>query len=138
MWHRYVDDVFCIVNARSLNNLLDFLNSQHSSITFTVEKEDDDRTLAFLDLRIRVSAEGNLEFSIYRKPTNTDRFITIDSHHHHSHKAAAFHSMVHRLLNIPMNASDYETEKNYIYQVATINGLMENTRTLDEHAKGLL
>lgn len=121
MWYRYVDDVFCVINPRQLNNFLEFLNAQHPSITFTVEKEENG-SLAFLDLKIKTTQDGKLEFSIYRKPTHTDRYITIDSHHHQSHKQAAFHTMIHRLLNIPMNDRDFEEEKTYIYNVAKING----------------
>lgn len=121
LWYRYVDDIFCVVNARSLKNLEDFLNSQHPSIKFTVEKEVNGK-ISFLDLCIRQTTERGLEFSIYRKPTHTDRYITSDSHHHDSHKAAAFHSMIYRLLNIPMNESDYNIEKEYIYNAARVNG----------------
>lgn len=121
IWYRYVDDVFCIINSRQLNNFLQFLNAQHPSITFTVER-DEDGSLAFLDLKIKTTDDGKLEFSIYRKPTHTDRYITVDSHHHQSHKQAAFHSMVYRLIKIPMNDRDFNDEKNYIYNVARING----------------
>jgi len=78
--------------------------------------------LSFLDLNIKTTPDGKLGFSIFRKPTHTDRYITVDSHHHHTHKQAAFHSMVYRLLKIPMNDQDYNDEKNYILNVAKING----------------
>lgn len=41
VWLRYVDDVFCITNARQLNKLLELLNSQHQTIKFTVEQENE-------------------------------------------------------------------------------------------------
>ena len=72
VWHRYVDDIFCIVNPRILNTLLNFLNSLHPSLKFTLEKEEN-RKIAFLDLHIEVSEEQDLVFSIYRKPTHTGR-----------------------------------------------------------------
>ena len=92
IWYRYVDDIFCIVNSRQLNKLLELLNAQHPSIKFTVEQEENGR-IVFLDLCINTTPEGFLEFSIYRKPTHTDRYITADSHHHEPHKGVAFHSM---------------------------------------------
>lgn len=121
IWYRYVDDIFCIINSRQVNNFLQFLNAQHQSMTFTVEQEVNG-IIAFLDLNIETTQDGSLDFSVFRKPTHTDRYITVDSHHHETHKAAAFHSMVYRLLNIPMSDRNYNNEKDYIYNVAKING----------------
>lgn len=121
VWHRYVDDIFCVTNARLINPLKDLLNSQHTTIKFTVELEEENK-IAFLDLWIKRSEDDGLRFSIYRKPTHTDRYITVDSHHHASHKKVAFHSMAFRLINIPMSESDFEQELEYILNAAKVNG----------------
>lgn len=79
--------------------------------------------MAFLDLVIsRNDTNKTIEFDIYRKPTSTSRFITVESHHHLAHKYSAFHSMVHRLVSLPLSEVNYEKEVNTIYQIANING----------------
>ena len=39
-YRRYVDDIFCVFeNEHQALTFLDFLNSQHPNINFTIEKE---------------------------------------------------------------------------------------------------
>jgi uncharacterized protein (UPF0335 family) len=45
-----------------------------------------------------------------------------ESHHSRQHKMAAFNSMIHRAVNIPMNDADEEAELAYIYEAAKVNG----------------
>ena len=54
-----------------------------SSIQFTLEREKD-RHLPFLDLNVCRAEQGNLETSVYRKPTHTDKYFAFDSHHRSS------------------------------------------------------
>lgn len=77
--------------------------------------------LPFLDLLITRS-EGELNFSIYRKPTSTTVYIPVDSCHNIQHKSSAFISMVYRLLLVPLNEEDYNTEYNVIKSIAKENG----------------
>ena len=50
-WNRYVDDIFCIVKEKHLDDSLNLLNIQDKNINFTMEIEKSDY-LPFLDLRI--------------------------------------------------------------------------------------
>ena len=61
-------------------------------------------------------------FSIYHKPSYTDTIISNSSCHPHSHKLAAFHSMIHKLTTIPLSPSDFDKELNIIKQIAYNNG----------------
>jgi hypothetical protein len=49
---------------------------------------------------------NKLGFKIFRKPTNTQRFIVNESHHSTQHKMAAFNSMMFRAVNVPMSTED--------------------------------
>ena len=121
IWNRYVDDVFAIVKERYLPQTLELLNSRYETIKFTVEKELDGK-LPFLDLLITRKEDNTLKFGIYRKPTSTDRYITVDSNHFGAQKQAAFHSMAHRLVNIPMEKEEFQAEKLNIFKAAEVNG----------------
>ena len=49
MWRRFVDDVFAIIESKEQADIiLNFLNSQHKNIKFTIEHEKDNK-LPFLD-----------------------------------------------------------------------------------------
>lgn len=121
IWRRYVDDIFAVVKERYLAQTLQLLNSRHSSIKFTVEKETDG-SLPFLDLMITKKEDNTLKFGIYRKPTSTDRYITSDSNHFGAQQQAAFHSMAHRLFNIPMEKEEFCAERKKIHEAAILNG----------------
>lgn len=102
---------------------MDLINDFHPNIQFTYETEIN-KCLPFLDVEVK-NVNGNLNFKIYRKPTNTERFITSDSHHSFPQKNAVFHSFIFRLLSIPMNIADFNEEKSYIYHMADVNGFPE-------------
>lgn len=120
LWIRYVDDVFAICDKEELEATLRELNGRHKNIKFTMEVEDEGK-LPFLDLIIKRKDES-LQFEIYRKPTHTQRFILSNSNHHIGQKMAAFNSMIHRLISIPMSDQDFATEKEYILDTGKKNG----------------
>lgn len=121
-WFRYVDDILICWNGseRQFTQFMQNLNAVHENIKFTVEKENEG-TLNFLDLTItRINKKH--EFKIFRKPTYTDITIHNNSLHPKSHKLAAYHSMVHRLVSIPMSISDFKNELTTIKEIANNNG----------------
>lgn len=121
-WLRYVDDVFCIWTGteRQLTQFLTTLNNINNKIQFTIEIGD--RNLNFLDLKITINNNCKFEFDIYRKDTYTDSIIPIESNHPLNTKLAAFHSMLNRLINIPMNKKNFKKELETIRTIAKNNG----------------
>jgi hypothetical protein len=73
----------------------------------------------FLDISIHKT--NSLEFSKYRKPTQTDHAISNLSNHPRPHKLAAFNCYVHRLLNIPLSKENFNNEVKIIKQIAYNN-----------------
>ena len=71
------DDVISAVSGNEAERLLSHLNSVEPSIQFTLEREKD-RHLPFLDLNVSRGVQGNLETSVYRKPTHTDKYLAFD------------------------------------------------------------
>ena len=69
-YRRYIDDTFLLFKDPShCDKFLNYLNTQHSRIRFTVEKENNGK-LQFLDTVI--TRKNNIfESSVYRKPTFT-------------------------------------------------------------------
>jgi hypothetical protein len=121
-WYRYVDDILCVWTGseRQLDTFLHLLNSLDSSIKFTMERESNG-SLNFLDLTISKECD-KFNFSIFRKETYTDQIIHASSRHHFSQKLSAFHSMLHRMLTIPMSQNNLRKELTIIKQIAISNG----------------
>ena len=53
IWFRYVDDTFSLFDSKdAVSRFLDFLNSRHANIKFTMELEEN-REIPFLDVCIK-------------------------------------------------------------------------------------
>ena len=109
IWLRYVDDTF-VVWPHGRENLQEFhqhLNKQHLNIVFTMEEESEGR-IPFLDVMVnRTINETQAQTSVYRKPTQTDRYINYNSNHPRSILRATLCNMRDRANNI----CSYETKK---------------------------
>ena len=122
-WYRYVDDILCLFNgtSRQVTSFLNTLNSLEPNIQFTVEIEKDN-SINFLDLTIDHKNKNKFNFQIYRKPTYTDTIIPSTSNHPFSTKMAAFHSLINRIINIPLDEHNFKKEVNIITTIAENNG----------------
>ena len=78
VWYFYVDDTFVIWEhgRQYLNEFLIHIHGLHRRIQFTMEVEDNNN-IAFLDV-IDERREHSMFITVYRKPTHTDRYLTID------------------------------------------------------------
>lgn len=121
-YKRYVDDCFLLFNGSTseVQNMLNSINNINSNINFTIEIEVNNR-INYLDLWIGKNGDNSFSFDIYRKSTQTDHVIPANSCHSLSHKMAGFHSLLNRLLNIPMTADGILKELNTIKYLAMKN-----------------
>jgi len=106
---------------------LELLNSHYLSIKFTLELGGS--KINFLDLTISVN-DGKHTFSIFRKPTHTDGTIHNSSFHLACHKHAAFLSMIHRLVSVPVSSLSFEKERSIIQHIAKANDINLDTDQL--------
>ena len=95
VWFHYVDDTFVIWRHGKvvLCKFFIFLNNQHPNIHFTIDIQENGK-LPFLNLLVSKKADGTLGHQVYRKPTHTDRYLYVESHHHPSQKQSAINSFV--------------------------------------------
>ena len=77
-YRRYVDDTFILFRDPShVSKFLDYLNSQHSCIKFTVDIEDNYH-LNFLDVDI-TKTENSFQTSVFRNSTFSGLGLQFDS-----------------------------------------------------------
>ena len=82
-FRRYVDDSHARLGSR--NNATEFLkvlNSQDAQMQYTIEYENDNKELNFLDVTIRNNLNRFYDFAVYRKPAITNIQIKPHSFQH--------------------------------------------------------
>ena len=121
LWKRYVDDVIAIVPKTSCDAFFQFINSINVNIQFECEYEENN-VIPFLDLQITRSSAGLLSFSVYRKPTNTDRYMDYQSNNPKSHKMSVIRALVDRAFNLCSTDDLLDSEISHIKQVLSKNG----------------
>ena len=83
LWLRYVYDIFVVWphGKDVLQAFLKYINSIHSRIQFTLELEQNNK-LPFLDVLITKTRDDTLQYTVYKKPTHTNRYLNAESDHH--------------------------------------------------------
>ena len=87
-----------------------YINSQDANISFTQE-ECKDNKLAFLDVEIHVSTEGELSTVVYSKPTHTNQYLHFESHHPLVHKLSVIRTLFHRAETVIRDPVEKDKEK---------------------------
>lgn len=76
---KYVDDLLLIIHEDQINYIINTFNSQHQTLKFTLEIEENS-SIAFLDLRLHRKSE-HIIIDWYAKPTASGRLINYTSMH---------------------------------------------------------
>ena len=83
---RFVDDTFVIQQQLHKQLFLNHINSIDPAIKFTVEGNQENGAMPFLDTLLKAKADDSLSITLYQKPTLTDQYLQWDSHHNLSAK----------------------------------------------------
>lgn len=137
-YRRYIDDIFAIQNKRKFDIVKKLFEDEmdkikDGAIRFTIERQVDGK-LPFLNVMCDI-VDGKIEIDVYRKPCKTMRLITNDSFHDMKHKMAAYHSMAHYMMSIPLSDHKIEKETNKILEIGRVNGFKESAilDIIDKH-----
>ena len=104
-WYRYVDDKFTMFeNKDTANGSLQYLNSRHNSIKFTIEFEQDNE-IPFLDILVKRCPNNTFVASIYRKKTFTGLYTKWDSFSPRKYKINLIRTLTYRCYRICSSAS---------------------------------
>ena len=96
IYKRYVDDIFLLFdNKEQVEPFLNYMNSLHSNIKFTVEYENNN-VLPFLDLLIERVKNNHFETGIYRKKTDTGLYTTPNSFCEPKYKRNMIKGLIYR------------------------------------------
>ena len=83
-YRRYVDDIFALVkNSTDAIKLHEFLNTQHSAIKFEIKHpsggEPGGFSLNLLDISVKISSDGEVNFHFFKKPARRNIFVHYDA-----------------------------------------------------------
>ena len=122
----FVDDSLIILNKNYIDSFYNHINnivSPLKTIKFTIEKEQDN-SINFLDIKL-TKQNGSLSCSVYRKPTNSGRYLDYYSNHSLQIKKACIKTMVNRAFKYSTNENDRKNELNYLRDIFKINNYPE-------------
>ena len=75
---------------------LDHINNIDPAIRFTVEGNQENASIPFLDTLVKPEADNSLTITVYCKPAHTDQYLQWDSHHNLSAKYSVIGTLTHR------------------------------------------
>ena len=113
---RYIDDTMFILKRLEVDDFVEYLNSIHPAIKFTVEHEQDNPCWTFSFTKIQ---DVSLSFSVYRKSTHTDQYLHFDSHQPLEHKLGVICTLKHRANTISSNQDSLEHELSHNYSTGS-------------------
>jgi len=124
-WKRYVDDIFAVVGKDGdLETILKKINTISDNIKFTFEKEKDGK-LPFLDVEVK-RVENKLTTAVYRKATDSGRYLHYSSNHHRSVKVGVAACLLNRADTHCEKLDERKAEKRLIKNTLKSNGYPQN------------
>lgn len=118
----YMDDTFIIRphGQEKLVEFLDFLNSVHPTINFTMETEVHAQPL-FLDILVYWKIDGSVGHKVYQRPTHMDLYLRSYSCHHPAQKHSVFTTLVCWAIAVS-SLDSIQSELCYLCKVFLKNG----------------
>ena len=114
-----MEDTFVIHKEVNKQGFLQHINSVDPAIKFTVEDNEDDESISFLDTIVKPEDDGTLSITVYRKCTHTDQYLQWDSHHHLSAKFNVIHTLSHRACTVCSKPELLQQEKDHLRKALT-------------------
>ncbi|XP_072014747.1 uncharacterized protein [Amphiura filiformis] len=137
-WARYVDDTFVVIQEQQVDAFTTHINNISPSIKCTIEREENGQ-IAMLDTMISRKEDGTLKVTIYRKPTHTDQYLSMDSHHPLQHKLGVIRTLEHRANTLVSDAEDKIAELEHIRQsYSKWTACLANVRLVTRFATNLV
>ena len=123
-WKRYVNDIFSIIPKGKREVMLQYINSIHPHIKFTVEQPNVEGSIPFLDTFSKSKGE-EIEVSVYRKPTHIARYLDFNSSHLISAKGAVVRALMDRANNVCSSPDILAKEVEHLRKVLCYNNYPE-------------
>ena len=98
---------------------LDHIDKMDPAIKFTVEDNQENGTIPFLDTLVKPEAHNSLSITVYRKPMHTDKYLQWDSNHYLAAMYSVISTLTHRAKTVYTRPELLDKEINHLRQVLT-------------------
>lgn len=113
MFFRFIDDCFCIFSdASKISEFLDWFNTIHGSIKFTMEGST--KEVHFLDTVVYKDSDSKLAVKLYIQPTDKNNYLHFNSFHRM--KMNIPYGQFLRIRRNSMHDRDYQTHADRLKQ----------------------
>ena len=121
LWMRYVDDTFVIQQEGQKQTFLEHINKIDPAIKFTVEGNQENGDIPFLDALVKPEADSVLSITVYRKLTHTDHYLQWDSHHNLAVKYSVISTLTHGAKTVCTGPEPLNNEIQHLRRALTKN-----------------
>lgn len=133
---KYVDDIICSIPEDQVTSTFETFNRFNEHIKFTIESEDEDRSVPFLDTKVIRTSTNMVILDWYKKPTSSGRYVHFESSHPLRQKINLILEMKNRITKIS-HPTFIEKNLNLLkttfiengYPRYLVNSLIFNTQT---------
>ena len=95
-WFWFVDDTFVIQQHAHKQSSLYDINSIDPAIKFTVEDNQENGSIPFLDTLVTPEADNSLSIRVHHKPNHTDKYLQWDSQHNLAAKYSVIGTLTYK------------------------------------------
>ena len=99
LFARYMDDIICNITQHNIEKKLIKINNIHPNLKFTIETEDNNSSIPFLDMKIKRHEDGKLSSTWYNKPTDTGLIMNYHALAPKRYKRSVVSGFVYRIFN---------------------------------------
>ena len=96
---KYVDDIILSIPNDGKERLLEVFNNYNQRLKFTIEEEDDNGRVPFLDTQVIRRSDNKVITSWYAKPGSSGRYLHYESFHAERQKINVLLGMKNRAIN---------------------------------------
>ena len=138
LWLRFIDDIFAIwtYGQDSLLNFFDHMNTIYPTIKLEMSHSRD--RIPFLDTTVILTINGNIETTLYRKPTDISPLLHAQSFHPTNCKTGIIYSQALRYRRIISDNNEFEKHLQVLrctlikrgYNIGQINEIFNKVRLL--------
>ena len=108
-------DILTALPVEQIKNFHDHLNNINSNIHFTLETESDN-ILSYLNFFLHRCDDGRISTSLYRKPTHTNKYLDLLSHHPLQHKTSMIKALFTRASTLSSSLVEQKREEIVVSQ----------------------
>ena len=118
-WYCYVDGSHACIRKHFIEEFHAHLNSIDPRVQFMRLNK---KVLSLFWTQTTRWTDGSIFVTVYRKPTNTDKYLDFDLHRHVQHKCAVARTLLDRATSIPSTDEEKTVEVQHVNATLKANG----------------